>query len=360
MNKKIAAFAAGTCTAILILAGCSSEISNDYITISQYKGVEVEKVEPQEVTDETVENRLLEIQQENAVTTEVDRAAEEGDTAIIDYVGKLDGTAFEGGTGEDYPLELGSHSFIDGFEEGIIGHNPGETFDLDLTFPEDYQNSSELAGKEVTFTVTLKSLTFTEVPEMNDEFVQSISEESKTVEEYKKEVQKDLEEMYQEAAEQEMQYALWTTVMENTTVNKYPKEELQEMADEVRDRYEQEAAGYGMELEDFLESNNMDEDSYNAEVSKTAKSWLKEELAMNLIAEKCKADLSDEALEKECEKLAEDFGFESADKFREVLKEQNNEEALERTARQNLILDWLLENSKQVEKTEDDSTKSNE
>ena len=355
MKKKIAVLAAGISAAALILAGCSSEISNDYITIGQYKGVEVEKVEPEEVTDESVENKILGVQQEQAVVSDVtDRPAEEGDTATIDYVGKKDGVAFQGGTANDYPLTLGSNSFIDGFEDGIVGHSIGETFDLNLTFPEDYGNA-ELAGQEVVFTVTLKSLTKTELPELNDEFVKSVSEESKTVEEYKKEVRKEMEEANKEAAEWEMKNALWNTIMENTSVSKYPKDRLKEISAGLREQCEQMAVQYDMEFEEFLGNMNMDEESFDAQVSKMSKNTLKQELMIDLLIEQGKIKVSDEMVEKECEKVAKNYGYESADELRTVLKDSGSDGDLEMMAKQTIVQNWLFENCKQVEKQTDDS-----
>ena len=171
MKKKIAVLAAGICALSLILTGCSSEISNDYVTITKYKGVEIDKVDSTKVSDDDVESQINSVLQSKATTTEVtDRAAHNGDTVTIDYEGKKDGVAFDGGTATDAQLTLGSGTFIDGFEDGVVGHNIGDTFDLDLTFPENYGNE-ELAGQAVVFTVTLKAISQTDVPELTDEFV---------------------------------------------------------------------------------------------------------------------------------------------------------------------------------------------
>ena len=142
MKKKLTTIVAGIC-ALALLGGCAGgtkgAISNDNLKIKQYKGLEVEKVQEIAVTDEDVEMSIQSDLETLATKTDVtDRAAQLGDIAIIDFEGKKDGVAFEGGAGTDYELELGSGQFIDGFEDGVVGHNIGETFDLDLTFPEDY------------------------------------------------------------------------------------------------------------------------------------------------------------------------------------------------------------------------------
>ena len=168
MKKKIIAALGGICT-VVVMTGCGNKgISNDKITIKQYKGLEVEKVDPVEVTDTDVEDSINSTLQTKSTQNDItDRPAQEGDVVTIDYEGKKDGVAFDGGTAQDQQLELGSGSFIDGFEDGIVGHNIGETFDLNLTFPEDYK-SEDLAGQAVVFTVTLDKISEVIVPAQPD------------------------------------------------------------------------------------------------------------------------------------------------------------------------------------------------
>ena len=186
MKKKIIAALIGICT-VVVMTGCGNKgISNDKITIKQYKGLEVEKVDPVEVTDTDVEDSINSTLQTKSTQNDItDRPAQEGDVVTIDYEGKKDGVAFEGGTAQDQQLKIGSNSFIAGFEEGIIGHNIGETFDLNLTFPENYQKE-DLAGQPVVFTVTLDKIAEVIVPELTDELVAELSETSKTIADYKK------------------------------------------------------------------------------------------------------------------------------------------------------------------------------
>lgn len=358
MKKRIAALAAGICAAALMLTGCSSEISNDYVTISKYKGVEVEKQADTKVTDEDVEAQIESVRQSNAESNEVtDRAAAEGDTVTIDYEGKKDGVAFDGGTAADQQLKLGSNSFIDGFEDGIVGHNIGETFDLNLTFPENYQ-ATELAGQAVVFTVTLKGISVSNAPELNDEFVQKVSETSKTVEEYKKEVKKSLKESREETAKTTIREAAWNAVLENTTVTKYPKGELKDLIAQIRTQYESMAGYYGLEFEEFLSQYmNMDEEAFNTEATKAAKEQAKQMLAVDLIAKKAKIDISDKALEKKYEEYAKSYGYEDVDTMKKALEEAGNEENLVNMAKLEIVQDWVADNCKQVEKTSDDSEK---
>lgn len=356
MKKKIAALAAGMCMVSLLLTGCAGEISNDYVTISQYKGVEVEKAADTTVSDEDVESQIESMRQSQATTTEItDRAAQDGDIVTIDYEGKKDGVAFDGGTASDQQLKLGSDSFIDGFEDGVIGHNIGETFDLNLTFPEDYQ-STDLAGQAVVFTVTLKGISISEVPELNDEFVKTVSEKSETVEEYKKEIKETLEQNNEETAKSTLMESAWSVVMENTTVTKYPKEELQEMITMIKDQYTVMAGYYGLEFEEFLtQYMNMDEETFNTQATQAAKEQMKQNLAVDLIAEKAKIDVSEKTLEKKYEVYAENYGYESVDQMLEALKEAGNDESLEQMAKTEIVQEWVVDNCKQVEKESDDS-----
>ncbi len=353
MKMKIAMLAAALFSAVLFLTGCSGELFNEYVTIVQYKDMEVEKIEPQEVTDDQVEVYIQSVQESMAETKEItDRAAELGDTAVIDYEGKKDGVAFDGGTDTNYPLGLGSGAFIPGFEEGIVGHSIGETFDVPLTFPETYKNNPDLAGQEVVFTVTLHSLSRREVPELDDAFVKNVSETSNTVEEYKKEIRESLEEASRKEAEAAFEESAWNALLENTSVNRYPREELQRTNAKIQEYYEGLAESYEMEFADFLAASmNMDEDTFLAEVFKEGKRRVKESLIIGLIAEKEDIDLSDEAKEPMYDLLAEDRQFDSAESLKKAIEANGLEEEFDQEARFMLMKKWLAANCKPVEKT---------
>lgn len=160
------------------------------VTLGEYKGIEVEKASA-EVTDEDIEAELKKVQEQNSrLITVEDRAVEDGDQTVIDFEGSVDGTPFEGGKGENYPLTIGSHSFIDTFEEQLIGKNIGEECEVHVTFPEEY-HAKELAGKPAVFKVTVKEIKRKELPELNDEFAGEVSE-FETLEEYKNDVKSKL------------------------------------------------------------------------------------------------------------------------------------------------------------------------
>lgn len=348
MKKKYAVLAAGVLAAALALTGCSGEISNDYITISQYKGVEAEAGDTTEVTDEDVDTQIDSTRQMYAELENVDRPAENGDTVTIDYVGTLNGEAFEGGSSEDYQLELGSGTFIDGFEDGIVGHSAGETFDLNLTFPDDY-GSTDLAGKDVVFTVTLKTVSISNVPELNDEFVQSVSEDSSTVEEYREEVRQMLEDNYAESAQLTLTENAWSAVMDNTEVKQYPDGAVDEMKNTIREQYQNMADSYGMEFADFLSSYmGMDEDTFEEQLQTAAENQVKQDLVVDLIIDEENLDVSDDALEEIYNQYVEDYGFSSLDD----LKGAATEEELEDMARLQIVQEFIVDNCEQVQSSD--------
>ena len=186
MKKRIMTLVTGILASAAVLTGCSGSkgLETDALSISVYKGVEIDEIQkPAEVTDEDVENTIQSSLQMNATQEEItDRPVEDGDIATIDFTGKINGQEFEGGSSTDYPLTIGSGLFIDGFEDSVIGHNIGDTYDWQGKFPDNYQNA-EYAGKDVVFTITVKGIAEESVPELNDNFVKSVSEKSKRSEE---------------------------------------------------------------------------------------------------------------------------------------------------------------------------------
>lgn len=353
MKKRLVAVVAGICLMAGLLSGCSSnKASNDYVSVEGYKGIEIEKVDVEtEVSDEDVESYIDSVLEQNATDKEItDRAAQLGDTADINYVGKIDGVEFEGGSGENYPLELGSGSFIDGFEDSIVGHNVGETFDWNGKFPDDYQ-STDLAGKDVVFTITVNALTEPELPELTDDFVQTVSEESETVDEYKAEVRKTLEDTAQENYDSALNSAVWEAVLEIAEVKEYPQDEVDKIENIFLEQYQEMAAYYDMDYEEFVEMyTEMSVDEFEAEAKEAAKDNVKQVLVATVIAEKEGLVPTDEEYEKELEKMAEEYGYEDVD----GLKEAADEETLKQLVLQPIVQKWLAENCVQVEKTSEE------
>ena len=346
MKKKFTTIVAGIC-ALALLGGCAGgakgAISNDNITIKQYKGLEVEKVQEIAVTDEDVEMSIQSDLETLATKTEVtDRAAQLGDITTIDFEGKKDGVAFEGGAGTDYELELGSGQFIDGFEDGVVGHNIGETFDLNLTFPEDY-GSEELAGQAVVFTVTLKGIQQKNVPELTVDILEQLGSKATTIEEYKAQVRSDLEVSNAEAAESTLLGSVWEALVEQCEVKKYPDGMIDEYKKNLEEQYSYYAQMYGMEIEEFFEQ------IFGMSAEEVAKTTATQELAISLIAEKEDLTISDKAYEEGVKDLASQYGYEDTDEFVKAYGNDNIRNAL----LQEKVGQFLVDNAVQVEPKED-------
>lgn len=348
MKKKIVMALAGVFAASMMLAGCeaSKGLETDELKITQYKGVEVEEVsKPDEITDEEVESAIESNLQMNATTTEVtDRAVESGDTATIDFVGKIDGKEFEGGSSTDYAVVIGSGTMIEGFEDSIIGHKIGETFDWNGAFPDDYMNT-DYAGKDVVFTITVKSISKEDIPELNDEFVKSVSEESKTVEEYKAEIKKQLEEEAETNYQDTLAQEVWDKVLENTEVKKYPEDEMNEMMDSLKEQYESAAEYYEMDFATFLQDQmGMTEEEFDEEAKSAVEATLKEKMVTEAIADKEKINYTEEEYEAELKELAELYGYEDVDS----LLETADEDELKDYVLGNTVKNWLTDHCVQV------------
>lgn len=336
--KKLALTLTVSVFAMTMLAGCSGKISNDLITINKYKGLEVEGVTAAEVTDADVESSiqstLYTMGTENVIT---DRTVQEGDFVVIDYVGKVDGVAFTGGTADDQTLEIGSDSYIDGFEDGIIGHKTGEVFDINVTFPENY--SEELGGKDAVFTITLDKIYELIVPELTDELVASeLSTISTTIEEYREEQKANLETSNQEAAESEFLSKVWNALLENCVVEEFPEADLEEMITEIEAQYGTVASMYGVDVDTFIQQY------YGITEQEMAENLLKQRYAIELIAEKEKITLTVAEYEEELEEYATRWGYTA-----EEMEELVGHDELEMMFIQERVGEWLVDNCKTVE-----------
>lgn len=342
MKKKLTTIVAGICM-LALLGGCAGgakgQLSNDNITIKQYKGLEVDGAEAIAVTDEDVEMSIQSDLETLATKTDVTgRAAKLGDISVIDFVGKKDGVAFEGGTGEDYELELGSGTFIDGFEDGIVGHNIGETFDLNLTFPETYGNA-DLAGQAVVFTVTLKSLQEKNVPELTVDILAQLGTEAKTIEEYKAQVKADLEKSNKETAETSLLSSVWEALVNNCEVKKYPEGKIEEYQKNMEEQYSYYAQMYGMEIGQFFEQ------MFGMTSKEMAEKSVTQELAIALIAEKERLTISDKDYSKGVKEMAEQYGYQDEEEFVNAYGKDTIRKALI----QEKVGKFLVDNCVQVE-----------
>lgn len=340
MKKKMFALLISAC-AVMALTGCGNkEISNEKITIKQYKGLEVEKVEVEEVTDEDVELSIQSTLETLATSTEItDRAVQTGDVVTIDYVGKVDGVAFKGGTAEGESIEIGNSGYIDGFDDGIIGHTVGEVFDINVTFPEDYSLSEELAGADAVFTITLNKIEEVTVPELTEDIVAQIVGSEMTVEEYKAQVREDLEASNQESADYNLEGYVWQALLDQCEVAEYPEDELEEMKTSITDQYSTYAYYYGMEIEDFVEQY------YGISVEEMAKQLIAQDYAIELIVEKEKITVTAAEYEEGLASYAEQYGYDDPEEFEEVIGEDSIREVL----LQKKVIEFLVDNCKQVE-----------
>lgn len=328
----------------MLLSGCqmSKGLETDNMTITQYIEVEIDEVEKvSAITDDDIDAYIQsELEAEADAVAAEDRAVEKGDTVKIDFVGKMNGEVFDGGSAEDYPLTIGSGAFIPGFEDSIIGHKIGETFDWNGKFPDNY-GGEEMAGKDVVFTITVNAI----VPELSDEWVKAVSEKSKTVEEYKKEVTGLLEDNAQKSYEYSIETAVWEKVMENTTLKKYPEKEVDEKNKAWIGEYETAAEYYGIDYQTFIEEQmGMPLEDFEKQIETAVKDVVKEKMVVEAIADKQHIKLDDKTYEKEVEKMAQDYGYPDV----KTMKEAADEDELREEALKNLVKEWLADHCIQV------------
>ena len=313
---------------------------SDYVTLGDYKGVKV-SVDAAVVTDEYLDSYIDYVLQSNMLTTEVtDRPVQEGDIVNIDYEGKIDGVAFDGGTAEGYDLAIGSGSFIDGFEDGLIGAETGETRDVEVTFPEDY-HGTDVAGKDAVFTVTVNSISVETLPELTDEFVQGLGVGAETVEEYRQYAYDLLMEEQQANHDAEAEMAVLETVMNNAKLQDPPEDMTNRYYSRLIDNMNYYASMYGYDLETFLSLNGTSEET----IMESAGNAAKQLITMQAIAEAEGMEVTDEELDEEIEANAVSMGYEDADAYREALDAEGYREYMLTEK----VLDFLLENAEVVD-----------
>ncbi|MGN1266858.1 MAG: trigger factor [Dorea sp.] len=344
--KKRVVLSVITLGAALMMTGCMSDgASNDYITISKYEGVEVPAVEGlSEITEQSIDNNIENVREGFAEYNEVDRKIKDDDVVVLDYVTYVNGKEVESGSGENYQLTVGNNSLYDGFDENLIGRKPGDTFSLNNTFEDSYSDEA-LAGQDALLKITIQKVFEKELPDLTDEFVQTISQESETVEEYREEMRKVLEESNKEYVKTELIETVWEAVLENTEVTEYPEEDLNAAVQEFYDYYQKGADYYEMDFADFLEQKQgVTEEEFEEAVTEQAKANVKEDLVVALIAEKEKIELTDEEYTAAQEELAEEMSYESVEK----MIEDATEEAVRKYIMRDAVKEWLVENCIQV------------
>jgi len=319
------------------------------VELGQYKELEVEKSEV-EVTDDEVMAELLKVQKENSRYNPVtDRPAQMDDEVTLDFEGFVDGEPFQGGKGEDYSLVIGSHTFIDTFEDQLVGKKAGEEVDVNVTFPEEYHEAS-LKGKPALFKVTVKEIKKKELPKLDDEFASEVSE-FETLKEYKASVKKNLTERRKEEAKREKENEVVEKVVENITV------ELPEpMVDEQTQQMIQEFAGrlssQGLSFDQYMQMTGMTVDALMGQMKPEAEKRIRTRLALEAIvdAEKIKATAKD--IDKEIENMANMYQME-VDKIKEMIGDAEKEQIGKDLAVQKAV-DFVVKNAVEVEPAEED------
>lgn len=318
------------------------------VVLGQYKGVEVPKPD-RTVTDEDVEKALKEEQEKNArqITVE-DGGAENGDSVVMDYEGKIDGEPFEGGSAKNHTLVLGSGSFIPGFEDGLLGVKGGETRDVEVTFPEDY-HAEELKGKKAVFTCRVEKVTRKELPELDDEFAQEVSEFD-TLDAYKADVRKNLETKKEEAARQEIKDNAVSKAAQNSTIE-IPAPMIDTQADRMIDNFARRLQAQGMSMQQYMQFTGSDENMMREQVKPQAEIQIRNQLTLEKIAETENIQVSDEEVDQEIEKMAKAYNMEP-DKMKEIIGDEEKENIRKDLADQK-AMDLVADAAVEVEKKEE-------
>ena len=292
------------------------------VTLGEYKGVEVPKSET-EVTDEDVEAELKKEQEKNSRTVTVeDRGAENGDITTIDFEGFVDGEAFEGGKGTDYPLTLGSNTFIPGFEEQLVGAKVGDDVDVKVTFPEEYQ-AKELAGKEAIFKCAVKKIEAKELPELDDDFAKDVSEFD-TLAEYKEHVKTNLEDKKANEAKRAKEDAAVDKAIENAQMD-IPEAMLMTQCRQMLDDFSRRMQSQGLSMDQYFQFTGMTADKMMEDMKPQALKRIQTRLVLEKVAEVENIQPTEEEVNEEISKMAEAYKME-ADKLKELLGERELEQ----------------------------------
>lgn len=312
------------------------------VKLGQYKGLEAVQL-PTEADDEDVANELTNMLDRNSrLVTVEDRAAEMGDTAEIDFEGFVDGVAFDGGKGENYPLELGSGSFIPGFEEQVAGHKTEEAFDVNVTFPEEYQ-AENLAGKDAVFKVKIHEIKTKEVPALDDEFAKDVSEFD-TLDELKADLKKQLSEKKAEDARRDLENQLLEQAIDGMETE-IPEVMFTKRADEMINDYTYRLQAQGIDLQTYLQYMGQDMDAFRATFKDGAEKQVKASLVLEAIVAAEKLEATEDEINAEIDKLAQQYGMEAEQIKKAVPADQIAADVTTKKA-----LDLIVDSAKLVEK----------
>lgn len=312
------------------------------VKLGKYLGVQVTKVDTS-VSDEEIDAELEKERTNNARTVSVtDRPVAVGDTAVIDFEGFVDGVAFEGGKGENHSLEIGSHSFIDTFEDQLVGKNAGDEVDVNVTFPEQYQ-ASELAGKPALFKVKIHEIKTKELPELDDEFAQDVSEFD-TLAEYKEEVKNRLTTQKENEAKRTKEDEAIQKIIDKTEID-IPDAMLETQCENMLNEFAQRIQQSGLSMEQYMQFSGLTVEKLKEQVRPEAETRIKSSLILEQIAKDEKIEVTDEELDAEVEKMAAQYGME-ADKLKEYMGDAEKE-SMKRDLAVTKAVDLIMENVKE-------------
>lgn len=321
------------------------------VKLGNYKGVAVTKAEIA-VTDEEVDAEVEKMRNMQARTVEVEgRAAQEGDTVVIDYEGFVDGKAFEGGKGEKHPLEIGSHSFIDNFEEQLIGKNAGDDAEVNVTFPQEY-HAAELAGKPALFKVKLHSIRTKEIPELNDEFVSNVSE-FETLEEYKEDVKQRLLKRKEEVAKGAKEDEAVQQIIDSSEME-IPDPMIDMQCDSMIQEFEGRISQQGLTLEQYMQFSGSSIEKMKDQVRPEAIQRIQSSLVLEKIAKEENVEVTEEEMDAQIAKMAATYGM-PPEKMKEFLSE-DDKDAIERNLSIEKAVAIIMDHAVEQEKPQEEES----
>ena len=342
-----------SCTKDGVVFKCTVAVYPE-VTLGQYKGLEAPKAEVN-VTDEDVDNRLNEMADRNSRLVSVEREIQKGDTADIDFEGFDNGVAFDGGKGENFDLEIGSGSFVPGFEDQLIGMKAGEEKDIDITFPENY--TPELAGKPVVFHVKVNEVKVKEVPAMDDEFAKDVSEFD-TLKDLKADIKKKLTTERTEAAQRAFEDVLMAKVAESIEAE-IPTEMVELQAAQMTEGFKQQLASQGIPFDQYLKMTNTTEADFTKQAYGPAEQQVKMDLAVRAIIDAEKLDATDDEVEAEMKNVADKYGMD-LDTIKKYLPEADVREQVLRSKAIKAVADAAVAVAPVVEESQEEAKQEEE
>lgn len=351
---------------LTMLSGCGKKVNgvdtekmiekySALCTLGEYKGVEYVETKT-EITDEMLQAEIDDFLADYATSEKkTSGTAEEGDNVNIDFVGSVDGVEFEGGfsNGAGYDLVLGSGRMIEGFEEQIVGHKVGEVFDIDVTFPEEYNSNPDLAGADAVFEITINYITVTTPPDYTDEFIAS-NTDAANIEEYENSIRENLQERYKTSDENYNKSAVMTAVIDSSTINEYPEQEMQELIDKTISDVEARASESGYDLATYVAAmyGMSSEEAFREYVSSLAEDYMKEKIVVCAIAKAENISVEKKEADDYKKLMMESYGITDEEEFSEYYSDED----IVYYTLADKVVDFLLENGTPTQATDTDAT----